>query len=503
MNKFYTTGKTTCFILAGLLMNTGAYAQETSPVNDPNQIRPAPWRVDLGLTTTSTADSKLPPDPQSGQVPQDVPGNANDPSARRTNDLNPQTNGQTARPTAGQTGAQSVLDPFNHNAGNRRATGDANAMGSSIKNGEASSNPLPGTFAQGRPAGSQEPRSAREITRVVRSVDSLPNDAGQVWREYDISPYTLAVQGSPNPQQALLDWILSETGTEMWFNQPLGILNASRERLYVYHTPEIHAAVKPMIDRFVKTRGQIQNIDINLVTVQNPNWRARAYSMMQPIEVHSPGVEAWMVSKENAAVLLGQLRQRADFRQHSSGRVTAHDGQKVTLEKHEPVQFVRSLRWINGQFPNYQPVMTTVQEGYRLDLSSLSSLDNRTIEAMIHCDVDQVEKLTTVKVPVPYRVGAAAEKMHLQIPQIVSWRLKERFRWPADQVLLLSCGVVANPDPKTGNELGGPLAGISRALSGRNRADALVFIEYRGPANGAELPAVTAQRGMRPVSPRR
>lgn len=33
----------------------------------------------------------------------------------------------------------------------------------------------------------------------------------------------------------------------------------------------------------------------------------------------------------------------------------------------------------------------------------------------------------------------------INVPQVASWRLHERFRWPADEVLLLSCGVVAAP----------------------------------------------------------
>ena len=74
---------------------------------------------------------------------------------------------------------------------------------------------------------------------MTRRLDQLPNSAGQVWREYDITPYTSRVTTTENPQQAILDWILRETGNEMWFNEPLGILHANRSQLYVYHTPEI------------------------------------------------------------------------------------------------------------------------------------------------------------------------------------------------------------------------------------------------------------------------
>jgi hypothetical protein len=339
------------------------------------------------------------------------------------------------------------------------------------------------------------PASSPRLTRVTKTLDKLPNTAGQVWREYDISPYTSRITTSEEPQKAILDWILRETGTEMWFNEPIALLHANKKQLFVYHTPEIQKVVKGIVDRFVWTQGQVQNIDINLVTVENPNWRSNSYSMLQPIDVKSPGVEAWMISKENAAILMAQLSKRGDFSKHSGGRLTNHDGQIFALEKTQPVQFIRNFRWMPNQVPSYQPLMTSLEEGYRLTISSLSSIDNETIEAMIKCDVDQVEKLTTVKVDVPVPSGAAAQKMNLQVPQVVSWRLHERFRWPNDQVLLLSCGVVASPEPES-QRRGFRLPGLGQNLGAApKRADALLFIDYRGPAQDAAVPLSAGQLG--------
>ena len=76
-------------------------------------------------------------------------------------------------------------------------------------------------------------------------------------------------------------------------------------------------------------------------TVENPNWRSQSYSMLQPIDVKSPGVEAWMISKENAAILLAQLSKRGDFKAHSSGRLSNHDGQIFALEKKTALKYYR------------------------------------------------------------------------------------------------------------------------------------------------------------------
>lgn len=334
---------------------------------------------------------------------------------------------------------------------------------------------------------------SNNIAEATRSFNSLPNDAGQVWREYDIRPYTARIKTSDEPEKAILDWILLETGKEMWFRPPLGILNVSRDKLYVYHTPEIHKVIQPIVDRFVYRKGEVQSLEINMVTIGNPNWRADHYSVLQPIEVPSPGVEAWMVSKENAALLLGELSKRSDFQKHGGGQIQAHDGQNIVMEKRAIKQFVRSIRWVPEQVPNYQPLLTQVNEGYSLDISCLNSIDGNTMEACINCEVDQVEKLNTVRINVPLVTGGM-QNMSLQIPQIISWRLRERIRWPSDQVLLLNVGVVANPTPENNR----PLPGLFKRNG--QRADALLFIEFQGPAVSSTLQHAAAG-GITPVAP--
>jgi len=334
-----------------------------------------------------------------------------------------------------------------------------------------------------------------EITRVSQTFDSLPNTSGQVWREYDIQPYTSQITGETNPQKAVIDAILRQTGREMWFHEPFGILNANRDKLFVYHTPEVHNQIRPILDRFMNGRGQPQTMELGLYTVGNPNWRTVALPMMQPIQLASPGVEAWVASKENAARIISQISSRNDFRSHASGRAIAHDGQEFTLARRTPEQFVRTIQWTPGQGAGYLPVLTQFNEGYDIGLAMLTTLDGQTIETFIHCNVDQIEKRTTVQVPVQDPSGVVT-KINLQIPQIVSWRLEERIRWPVDQVLIVSCGVVAIPSAENVNR---PLGGLLEP--GHNRADALLFIDYRGPS-GERPDGTTASNQIVPVRPR-
>ncbi|MDA8563447.1 hypothetical protein N9L06_03240 [Mariniblastus sp.] len=410
-----------------------------------------------------------------------------------------QVNQQAAAVTnnvTGTSGTQRTVDLSPTGSNNRNLNANANPnvqAGSGTRSNANEIQPIAAQIARARSL-VPPPSKTPPVTRVTHSLNTLPNSAGQIWREYDISPYTKQISSVENPQQAIIDWILHETGTELWFSQPLGVLSANKNQLRVYHTPEIHNVVKPIVDRFIRTQAQLQSIDVSLVTIGNPNWRSQSYSILQSIDVQSPGIEAWLVSKENAALLLNGLSKRSDFRQISGGLLTNHDGQSLTLEKKQPVQFVRNLRWANNGIglgaasPSVQPEMTTINEGYRLEIGSLSSLDNKSIEACVECEVNQVEKLNTVKVSVPDSLGNSMP-MNLQIPQLVSWRLKERFRWPADQVLVLGSGMVANPEPRASKSTGLKLLG-----NRSERVEALLFLDYRGPARGASAPATASSR---------
>jgi hypothetical protein len=346
------------------------------------------------------------------------------------------------------------------------------------------------------------------ITKVTSGLTQLPNDAGQVWRTYDISPYTRSVQTNTRPEQAVVEWILKETGTELWFAHPMGILSASRDELHVYHTPAVHARILPIVDRFVQSRGQPLVMGLRLMTIGSPGWRATAMSMMQPFDVNSPGIEAWLMTKENAAMLGGMLRQRADCQEHNRNDLVVANGQQYTLARTQPVEFTRSVGIVNDGVPRYQPLIDRIDQGYTLDFSALSSLDGRSIEAIIGCEINQIENIQPVNVELPTASGQA-QPFQLQIPQMVSWDVRERFRWPSEMVLVLSCGVVATPGPQRE-----ALFGLPSLFNGsRGRADALMFVEYKGaarPLNGTPgMPAGSppgnpgGQAGVPPMTPRR
>ena len=471
------------FSLAILFLFQGVLAGQTQ-VQDTRE-QPAPWRPAFSPTAgTPIGDQGTSALNEPFVVPQQAAAQQN----------NRQQPAAVANLAAADTGAPAGNAAVSGTTGGQATV--PSAQPASVQQGEIQQAGQPANALNSIAPDNGVPSTStsfnQDSVRVSRTYDMLPNSAGQVWREYDISPYTSQVTGTDEPQQAIVEWILRETGTEMWFNRPLGILNAEKDRLFVYHTPEIQNAIRPIVDRFVRSRGQMQNVDVTLCTVVDPNWRASVATLMQPIEVQAPAVEAWLMTKENAAQLLGQLARRNDFRLHSSGRITAQEGQHTILERTQPVQFVRNVRWTPGTLPGFQPLMTTINSGYQLSISTLSTSDGRNIEATIKCDVDQVENVTPVNIDVPNYAGGPPGQVTVNVPQIVSWRLHERFRWPDDQVLVLSCGVVARPDEDV--QIGNRLALFGNR---QKRADALLFLDYRGPAAGT--PATARATSLAPV----
>lgn len=357
--------------------------------------------------------------------------------------------------------------------------------------------------ATASPAAADPPSMTRQpsggVPRGPASTNNLqlPREAGQMWEEYDLTPYTGYLTGVDRPHQAVIDWILRETGTDVWFASPFGILSARRDTLTVYHTSEMQQVVAKMVSRFVAGPREPQSLNLKVMRVGNPNWRGRALPLLTDVYVETPGVQAWLVNKENAALLMSMLKQRTDANLMHDVDLIMYNGQSQQLGSRKGRNYVRSIRASATGWPPYEPELGEVQEGYELSISPLVSEDRQSIDIAVRAEIDQVEKLVAVDLDLPLPNGQN-HRARIDVPQMVSWRLHERFRWPADQVLLLSCGVVATPD-----ESGMAIPGLD-LLTGttHGRADALLFIEYRGsatdevrPGTRTASPAIGVSRG--------
>ncbi|HYO23877.1 MAG TPA: hypothetical protein VEQ85_02925 [Lacipirellulaceae bacterium] len=339
----------------------------------------------------------------------------------------------------------------------------------------APAQPIPPAVAGGMTAAPAPIRA-----QVSKGSGTLPNEHGQVWREYDITPYTIRNTTSVHPEQAIVDWILRETGYEAWHSIPVGLLSADRKVLRVYHTPQMQATVGEIVDRFVSGQASNYGFGIRVITMKNPNWRIRALPLMTSIPVQSPGVQGWILAKEDAALLLGEFRRRTDFREQTTPSQMVLNGQTMALSTMRPITYTKGIVPLQNVWPGYQPELGSLDEGFSLEFSPLLSPDGRTTDAVVKLKLCQVEKMLEVQLETP---TAVAQNQHasIQVPQLTMIQLHERFRWPTDQVLLLSMGVVATPGPEKPNVLA-DLLPMGKAPP---RADALLMVESRGTVSQA------------------
>ena len=329
------------------------------------------------------------------------------------------------------------------------------------------------------------------FTRSSSGSGTLPNDAGQVWREYDISPYTARVTTTKRPEQAIIDWILRETGYEAWHTEPLGILSAGSRTLRVYHTPKMQEIVADVVDRFVGSEAATYTFSLRVVTLDSPHWRSAAQRLLRSVPVQTPGTNAWLLAKEDAAILMGELRRRSDYREHSSPYLMVNNGQSTLVSAMRGRPYVRDVILRPETAAGFDPSPGQVDEGFNLDFSPLLSADRRMIDATVRCDVDQVEKMISVMLDVPTQ-ASPRQRTKIEVPQITHYRFHERFRWPLDQVLLMGMGMVALPIPVDGAPL---VPGLPLPIGNTPaRADLLIFVECKGQPT-----PTAASAGLSPI----
>lgn len=449
-----------CAIARGIALSLGiscsvGLAQAPTPIGS-NQSQ--------GMPSTSPSSTVLAPSPISS-APQ--PSNALSGPLSVPNTVQPTNSEQSS------------------NVGQIPNTGTSSKVGQSsntVQGSVSSSNPIdaspviPSLQNNQTPAGSYQPKPVGEY--------ALPKNAGQTWMEYDIRPYTQMIKNSDRPQQTIIDWILRETGTDAWFTEPMGILTADRNTLRVYHHATMQKTVSQIYERFVNGVSEPQVFGMRLITISNPHWRSQAIPLMRSAPSKSPGVQAWLMPKENGAIFLSQLRERSDAKELQAFEIPLHNGQLQHLEQVRSRNYLKEfVRNTNSPFPPYTPLSDEIKEGYRLQISPLMSLDGKSADLLLKCEIDQVERLNQVRLDLPVAPNQT-QPAQLEVPQIVSWRLQERFQWPTNQVLLLSCGVVATPTGPVENTLfSNPpsLFGINRVIATTGqRADALLWIEYKG-----------------------
>jgi hypothetical protein len=299
-------------------------------------------------------------------------------------------------------------------------------------------------------------------------VGELPSDRGQFWKNYDIGPFVS--QAGAGSQKHVVDWVLQDTGYASWHGDTVASLSADESAVRCFHTPEMQARVERIVARFVQDVAAPHRFSVRVLGVGSPSWRNDARNMLRPIPAATPGVQAWTLSREEAALLLAMLRRRSDCQELPTGPVLAGNGLPAVLSGGRRRPYVRDVAARPDVWPGWQALGAVCDEGFSLDVHPLMSQDGAGVEAVLRCRIDQIERMATVAMTAPTADGS---RVPIEVPQMSAVRIGERFSWPATQVLVVGLGLVPWPVP------GQNTAGTAALLTDAKRTDVVVVVEPR------------------------
>jgi hypothetical protein len=304
--------------------------------------------------------------------------------------------------------------------------------------------------------------------RAADGVGELPSDRGQLWKNYDISPFVK--QAGDGSQRHVVDWVLQDTGYASWHGDTVASLSADESTLRCFHTPEMQARVEEVVARFVEDAAAPHRFSVRVLGVGSPSWRNDARAMLRPIPAATPGVQAWIMSREEAAILVAVLRRRSDCQELPTGPVLAGNGLPAVLSGGRRRPYVRDVAVRPDVWPGWQALGAVCDEGFSLDVHPLMSRDGAGVEAVLRCRIDQIERMATAAMSAP---AADGRRVPIEVPQMSAVRIGERFSWPATQSLVIGLGLVPWPVP------GQNTAGTAALLTDAKRTDVVVVVEPR------------------------
>jgi len=295
----------------------------------------------------------------------------------------------------------------------------------------------------------------------------MPSNSGQVWKAHDLTPFTS--RAGPGSERHVVDWVLQETGYSTWHGAIPASLSATPEAVSCYHVPEMQARVAEVVGRFTGAAAVPHRFSLQVFGVGSPAWRGDVRPVLRPIPAATPGVQAWILSREDAAVVLGRLRSRADCQELPTGAVLAANGIPAVLSGGRTLPYPQDVAARPEAWPGWHVQTAACGEGFAIDVHPLLSLDGSAVEAVLRCRIDQVERLAPVALASP---SGDPGGVRVAVPQVAAVRVGERFRWPATHTLLVSLGLVPWPVPAQNVATVG-------LLGDTKRRDVIVVVEPR------------------------
>ncbi|MBR5627454.1 MAG: hypothetical protein IKW74_07530, partial [Thermoguttaceae bacterium] len=306
----------------------------------------------------------------------------------------------------------------------------------------------------------------------------LPVDSGQFWVTYEILPYTNQYPTLTRPQQTIIDWILADTGENFWHQEPMGILTADREKLYVYHNASVQQYVSNVLDRFVDPKKKTELFRIRIIALRNPDWRVRLTSWLRPYPMTKLELQGWLISRENYGKVIQEIEKRTDFVELNAGQPSVPNGEKYGWAFAAPArQFVRDIQLTPETASGYTNEYHAVDEGCRIEVTPLLSTHGEMVEFLMNCQSTAVEKFLNYSIRVP-TASAPRQQMLVEVPQTSRYQVQCKTSFPGENIFLVDLGMIPLVLQEKQESSTRIISGISKLVTPETVfCDVLIFIE--------------------------
>ncbi len=343
---------------------------------------------------------------------------------------------------------------------------------------------------------------------------SFPAEHGQVWQEYDLSAYVArvsaltgvvqsgvsgngqgAASASVSAVRAITEWIIHETGPEIWCGEAISVLSATPQRLRVYHTPQVQQVVAEVVSRFTALETVQCGCRVRFFSVADPKWRTTLRQYLTAVSVQNTGVMAWTLDRTNASSFDTLIQKQSGFRTYFgtashtvsvSGVGSGNAGQgnstgassvaetialatgsqqrspnaastvmnapiavggvTLQLQSLRNRGFIQDAYAVSG-FPGYEQSTGTLVDGFTARLTVLPGMDYQTMDVALDYEMAVLDKMSKVGVNFTSPAGQK-QQVTIEVPQMFKQHGVERFRWSMGETLLLSLGLVPPIEPE-------------------------------------------------------
>ena len=98
-----------------------------------------------------------------------------------------------------------------------------------------------------------------------------------------------------------------------------------------------------LVERFVASEAETHTFSLRVRDDRQPELAGPRQRVLHPVPVQTAGVDAWLLPKEDAAMLLADLQRRSDYREHSSPHLLVNNGQSTVVSAMRGRAYVRDV----------------------------------------------------------------------------------------------------------------------------------------------------------------